>query len=118
MQRKLIISWQKTMLSPLNLNYIKSDTEVILQLDYCLTTILKNSEKPRRRCGATSPGFLMFSVLIYAESLKQLGRKGSAFDRLITPTFQALPVETSGNLLQPLAYSQCRGKIPLLLTTI
>ena len=50
--------------------------------------------------------------------MKRLRRKGLAFDRLITPTFQALPVETSGNPLQPLAFSKRRGNKSLLLTTI
>ena len=70
------------------------------------------------RCAATAPGFLSISVRFCAESLKRLHPNGFPFYRLITPTFQALPVETSGTPLQPLAFSQHRGKVPLLLTTI
>ena len=42
----------------------------------------------RSRCAATAPGFLMVSVSNCAESMKQLRRKGSPFDRLITPTLK------------------------------
>jgi hypothetical protein len=83
-----------------------------------LTTILKNAGKTGSRCAATVSGFSSSFVFNCAKPMKRLCRKGFAFDRLITPTFQALPVETSGNPLQSLVYSQRREKIPFLLTTI
>ena len=91
---------------------------IILCLDHCLTTILKNAGKTESRCAATVSGFSSSFVFNCAKPMKRLCRKGFAFDRLITPTFQAFPVEISGNPLQPLAFSQCRGKSPFLLTTI
>ena len=39
-------------------------------------------------CTATAPGFLVSSVRFCAELIKRLGRKGFAFDRLITPTLK------------------------------
>ena len=60
----------------------------IIIADYCLTTILKNAEKPGSRCSATVPGFLSNSDQFCAESMKQLRRKGCPFDRLITPTLK------------------------------
>ena len=65
----------------------------IIIADYCLTTILKNAEKPGSRCSATVPGFLSNSDQFCAESMKRLRRKGFAFDRLITPTGSLNPTK-------------------------
>ena len=49
-----------------------------------------------------APGVPIFSVLICAESMKRLRRKGSPFDRLITPTLKAAcsnPVGRTKSLL-------------------
>ena len=86
--------------------------------DYYLTTVSEDTKKPGSHCGAMASRFAPFFLNICAKLLEPLGHQRSNVDGLITPTFQALPVETSGNPLQSLAFSQCRGKISRLLTTI
>ena len=46
------------------------------------------SEMTGSRCAATAPGFLLFSALICAESMKRLRPNGFPIDRLIIPALK------------------------------
>ena len=75
-------------------------------------------EKPRKSCPARLPSFFLKMPEICARPIKALRRRAFRLDGLITPTFQAFPVEIWRKALPRLRLRERQRKNAWSLTTI
>ena len=75
-------------------------------------------EKPRKSCPARLPRFFLKMPEICARPIKALRRRAFRLDGLITPTFQAFPVEIWRKALPRLRLRERQRKNAWSLTTI